>query len=64
MGREGDDRLYGGEGNDIYVFAKGHGQDFIYDDDGKADTIQFLDVSFDEVKLRKNNKDLIIYDYN
>lgn len=25
----GNDRLYGGKGNDTYVFAKGYGNDFI-----------------------------------
>ncbi|WP_037490465.1 calcium-binding protein, partial [Snodgrassella communis] len=42
---------------------KGHGQDTIYDTEG-ADTIQFTDVDFAEVKFRKNNHDLIIYGYN
>ncbi|WP_275422218.1 calcium-binding protein, partial [Snodgrassella communis] len=64
IGREGNDRLYGGEGNDTYVFAKGHGQDYGSDSGGKSDTIQFLDVNFDEVKFSKNDTDLIIYGYN
>jgi Ca2+-binding RTX toxin-like protein len=64
IGKEGNDRLYGGEGNDTYVFAKGHGQDYVCDSDGKSDTIQFLDVNFDEVKFRKNGNTLIIYGYN
>ena len=64
IGREGNDRLYGGEGNDTYVFAKGHGQDYVSDSGGKSDTIQFLDVNFDEVKFSKNDTDLIIYGYN
>ncbi|MCO6506734.1 MAG: hypothetical protein J6570_06455, partial [Snodgrassella sp.] len=49
--------------NDTYVFAKGHGQDIIYDCQGE-DTIQFTDVDFEEVKFRRNNNDLIIYGYN
>jgi Ca2+-binding RTX toxin-like protein len=64
IGKEGNDRLYGGEGNDTYVFAKGHGQDYVSDSGGKSDTIQFLDVNFDEVKFRKNGNTLIIYGYN
>ncbi|WMY91385.1 calcium-binding protein [Snodgrassella communis] len=64
IGREGNDKLYGGEGNDTYVFAKGHGHDYVSDSGGKSDTIQFLDVNFDEVKFRKNGNTLIIYGYN
>ncbi|WP_370578625.1 calcium-binding protein [Snodgrassella alvi] len=62
-GGAGNDYLVGGEGNDTYVFAKGHGQDKIYDIKG-ADTIQFTDVNSDEVKFRKDKNDLIIYGYN
>ncbi|WP_280522356.1 calcium-binding protein, partial [Snodgrassella alvi] len=62
-GGAGNDYLVGGEGNDTYVFAKGHGQDKIYDIKG-TDTIQFTDVNSDEVKFRKDNYDLIIYGYN
>ena len=50
-GGAGNDNLYGGEGNDIYVFAKGHGKDYISDSAGESDTIQFLDVNFEEVKF-------------
>ncbi|WP_306807450.1 calcium-binding protein, partial [Snodgrassella alvi] len=64
IGGTGNDTLYGGKGNDTYVFAKGHGQDYVCDSDGKSDTIQFLDVNFDEVKFRKNGNTLIIYGYN
>jgi Ca2+-binding RTX toxin-like protein len=63
IGGTGNDYMEGGQGNDTYVFAKGHGQDTIYDTEG-ADTIQFTDVDFAEVKFRKNNYDLIIYGYN
>ncbi|KES10592.1 hypothetical protein SASC598P14_000250, partial [Snodgrassella alvi SCGC AB-598-P14] len=54
LGGAGNDTLYGGEGNDTYVFAKGHGKDLIIDEAGEADTIQFLDVNFDEVKFYKD----------
>ena len=64
IGGTGDDNLYGGEGNDTYVFAKGHGKDYISDSAGESDTIQFLDVNFDEVKFRKNGNTLFIYGYN
>ena len=64
IGGAGNDWLYGGEGNDTYVFAKGHGKDIISDEAGEADTIQFLDVNFDEVKFRKKDNTLFIYGYN
>ena len=64
IGGGGNDNLYGGEGNDTYVFAKGHGKDIISDEAGEADTIQFLDVNFDEVKFRKKDNTLFIYGYN
>lgn len=32
MGGQGDDRLEGGQGDDIYFFARGDGQDTIFDD--------------------------------
>ncbi|ORF04751.1 calcium-binding protein [Snodgrassella alvi] len=63
IGGEGNDYMEGGYGNDTYVFAKGHGQDTIYEVSGN-DTIQFTDVNFSEVKFRKENNDLIIYGYN
>ncbi|WP_371751473.1 calcium-binding protein [Snodgrassella alvi] len=64
IGGGGNDNLYGGEGNDTYVFAKGHGKDIISDEAGEADTIQFLDVNFEEVKFRKKDNTLFIYGYN
>ena len=64
IGGGGNDNLYGGEGNDTYVFAKGHGKDLISDEAGEADTIQFLDVNFEEVKFRKKDNTLFIYGYN
>ena len=64
IGGAGNDWLYGGEGNDTYVFAKGHGKDLISDEAGEADTIQFLDINFDEVKFRKKDNALFIYGYN
>ena len=64
IGGGGNDNLYGGEGNDTYVFAKGHGKDLISDEGGEADTIQFLDVNFEEVKFRKKDNTLFIYGYN
>jgi len=64
IGGEGNDYMEGGYGSDTYVFAKGHGQDTIYDVSGTNDTIRFIDVDFSEVKLRKENNALIIYGYN
>ncbi|WP_306807669.1 calcium-binding protein, partial [Snodgrassella alvi] len=64
IGGTGNDYMVGGYGNDTYVFAKGHGQDIINDIQGTADTIQFTDVNFADVKFRRDNNDLIIFGYN
>ncbi len=56
-GGRGNDLLIGGAGNDTYVFAKGDGQDVVYDHDatkGNIDTLRFssarqTDLSFSQV---------------
>ena len=40
-GGTGDDRLEGGAGSDVYLIARGDGQDVILDAEGTADAIQF-----------------------
>ncbi|MDR0528983.1 MAG: hypothetical protein LBG69_05165 [Zoogloeaceae bacterium] len=63
LGGTGNDRLEGGYGNDTYVFRKGDGQDVIYDYDyasGNMDTIKFLDMNADEIKVIRSGNDLIL----
>jgi hypothetical protein len=57
VGGKGSQILQGGSGNDIYVFAKGDGQDTINDNQG-SNSIRFLDVKSDEIKLVKSGNDL------
>ncbi|WP_143269143.1 calcium-binding protein, partial [Alysiella filiformis] len=65
IGGIGNDTLNGSYGNDTYVFAKGHGQDVIYDyGSDKNDTIRFVDVASTEVQFRKDGHHLIIEGYN
>ncbi|MCW9698052.1 calcium-binding protein [Avibacterium sp. 20-129] len=76
---QGDDTLIGGQGNDIlkggfgadtYLFSKGHGQDTIFEDSNYSnrehdiDTLQFIDVNFDEVKFSRESNDLILFGYS
>ncbi len=65
-GGAGNDTLYGGTngyaagagaGNDTYVFARGYGQDTVYDFDGTAgniDTIKLLDLNLADVTVRRD----------
>ena len=61
-GGAGNDRLEGGYGNDTYVFAKGHGQDVIYDYETTANTdrIVFNDIQRAEAIFRQEGYHLII----
>ena len=45
---QGDDNVQGGAGNDTYVFTRGDGADYYYDDSG-ANTIVFTDVKSTEL---------------
>ena len=63
IGGIGNDKLYGGAGDDTYVFAKGHGSDFVSDAQGKQ-TFRFIDVQAKEVKFRRTNNDLVLFGYN
>ena len=67
IGGAGNDYLEGGTQGDTYVFAKGHGQDTVYDysygTEGD-DTVRFTDITSTEVKFRKNGSNLTVYGYN
>ncbi|WP_248618225.1 calcium-binding protein [Kingella oralis] len=67
IGGAGNDYLEGGNQGDTYIFAKGHGQDTVYDYSYEADendTVRFTDVASTEVKFRKNGSNLTVYGYN
>ncbi|WP_233149369.1 calcium-binding protein [Herbaspirillum camelliae] len=62
-GGKGNDLLIGGSGNDSYRFAKGDGQDAVYDHDatkGNVDTISFTDARQDNLWFSKAGQDLRI----
>lgn len=63
-GGAGNDTLEGGDGADIYLFARGFGQDIIYEYDqgsGGNDVIRFAaDILPAEVELSRNDYDLFL----
>jgi Ca2+-binding RTX toxin-like protein len=63
-GGTGDDQLDGGAGNDIYVFARGYGQDTVTDNDataGNSDTIRLApDVAPGDVTLSRDTTNLYL----
>lgn len=71
-GGAGNDRLWGGAGSDTYVFEPGHGNDYVDDYNGEADTfllghtrdsIIFGYEDYYNMKIRyKNSKDSISVD--
>lgn len=71
-GGAGNDRLWGGAGSDTYVFEPGHGNDYVDDYNGEADTfllgytrdsIIFSYEDYYNMKIRyKNSKDSISVD--
>ena len=63
IGGAGNDTLYGGEGDDTYVFAKGHGSDFVSDSSGKQ-TFRFDGLKANEVQFRRIGNDLELFGYN
>ena len=67
IGGAGNDRLYGGDrGADTYVFAKGHGQDTIFDQANTAnetDTLRFEVASSANAVFTRSGNNLIIKAY-
>ncbi|BEV15978.1 calcium-binding protein [Herbaspirillum sp. DW155] len=62
-GGRGNDLLIGDTGNDTYAFAKGDGQDVIYDHDatkGNLDTLSFTDAKQTNLWFSKAGDDLKI----
>lgn len=62
-GGRGNDLLIGGAGNDRYAFAKGDGQDVLYDHDaaqGNLDTLTFSDAQQTNLWFSKAGNDLRI----
>ena len=63
-GGTGNDTLEGSDGADTYLFARGYGQDTIYDYDqgsGGNDTVRFAaDILPAEVELSRNESDLFL----
>ncbi len=61
-GGAGDDTLVGGNGNDVYIFGKGHGKDIIADwAPNQQDIVQLNNLNPADIKLVRDNSDLIIY---
>ncbi|WP_343722942.1 calcium-binding protein [Herbaspirillum seropedicae] len=62
-GGKGNDLLIGGAGNDTYSFAKGEGQDELYDHDAtkdNLDTLTFADAKQTNLWFSKAGNDLKI----
>jgi Ca2+-binding RTX toxin-like protein len=61
---KGIDWLEGGAGNDTYQFARGDGQDQIWDNDkqaGNKDTLQFVEgIAPDDVQVTRADNDLVL----
>ena len=63
IGGEGNDKLYGGSGDDTYVFAKGHGSDYVLDGEGKQ-VFRFDGINTGEMQFRRIDNDLELFGYN
>ncbi|MBB4112774.1 Ca2+-binding RTX toxin-like protein [Rhizobium sp. BK226] len=61
-GGAGNDTLNGGGGGDAYVYARGDGNDTMFDGDwsGSGDQIRFVDINPNEVTLVRQGNDLKI----
>ncbi|WP_280513962.1 calcium-binding protein [Ruminiclostridium herbifermentans] len=61
---QGNDKMYGGKGNDTYIFGPGYGNDFIEDYDptpDNIDTIRFINgLARQDLEFSRSNEDLII----
>ena len=66
-GGAGNDQLYGGdEESDTYVFAKGHGQDIVFDYTyyaEQADTLRFEGASSANVVFSRSGNNLVVKAY-
>ncbi|KZL26213.1 calcium-binding protein [Pseudovibrio sp. Ad37] len=60
-GGEGSDRLEGGAGNDVYTYQRGDGKDTISESSGDKDMLFLSDVSQNDVVLRTDGADLLVY---
>ncbi|WP_310442559.1 Ig-like domain-containing protein [Sulfurimonas sp.] len=56
---KGDDRIYGYTGNNTYIYRTGDGADTIVDGGGN-DTLNFSDMSLENVIIKSDGKDLLI----
>ena len=62
IGGTGNDYLSGGAGNDTYVFAKGFGQDTVYnyDSSGSTDTVRFEGMRAADISFMRSGNDLLL----
>jgi Ca2+-binding RTX toxin-like protein len=56
----GNDNIYGGDGRDTYVYAKGDGSDTIRDYNDKIGTLRFSDLNPADINLTRWNDTLAI----
>ncbi|KZL11588.1 Leukotoxin [Pseudovibrio axinellae] len=61
VGGLGNDTLKGGDGSDVYVYMRGDGQDTISDSSGDQDMLFLSDLTLDEVTLRREGNDMVVY---
>jgi Ca2+-binding RTX toxin-like protein len=65
-GGKGNDSLYGHDGGDTYVYARGDGSDYIWDQDWSAtrgssiDTLKFTDLNSDEITVTRNEYQVFV----
>ena len=57
----GNDRLEGGRAADTYIFARGYGNDTVYDtgSSGQGDSLEMQDIAFGDVTIDRDGDDLI-----
>ncbi len=61
-GGQGDDIVNGGGGNDIYLYARGDGNDTIYEDawSGDRDRLKFSEINRSDVRFAYSGNDLTV----